>query len=82
MFHKLRTLISEVPPVGLLPLIAIWVFSGREKILFHEFEEEYNFFLLSSISKFAVGDGFRFDVPNWRSQIIAIDEGPPIIRID
>ena len=68
--------------VGLFPLIAICVFSGREKILFHGFEEEYNFFLLSSISQFTVGDGFRFEVPNWKLPIIAINEGPPIFCND
>ena len=52
--------------VGLFPLIDICVFSCREKILFHGFDEEYNSFLLSSISQFEVGGGFRFDVPNWR----------------
>ena len=70
------------PTVGLFPLIAICVFSGRDKLLFHGFDEEYNSFLLSSIPQFEVGDGFRFDVPNWRSPIIAITKGPLIVCID
>ena len=67
--------------VGSFPLIAICVFSGRDKLLFHGFDEEFNSFLLSSISQFEVGDDFRFEVPNWRSPIIAINEGPPIVAL-
>ena len=47
------------------PLIANCVFSSCEIFFFHGFEEEYSVFLLSSISQFTVGDGFRFDVPDW-----------------
>ena len=68
--------------VGLFPLIAICVFSGRGKILLYGFDEEYNSSLLSSITQFEVGDGFRFDLPNWRLPIIDINERPPIVCID
>ena len=81
---RLCLLVSSVAFLGTTHFkqIFICVFSGREKIIFYGFEEEYNFFLLSSISQFTVGDGFRFDVPNWVLPIIAINERPSIVCND